>query len=53
MKDRKPRKSGSPAPKEKDIIRLEDLAPRGEVRGGGAKRLFGEEPVAPPDRRSE
>jgi hypothetical protein len=32
-------------------VRLEDLAPRKEVRGGNRKRLFGEEPSSNPDKR--
>ena len=45
MKDRKPRKARSPRPKGEEIVRLEDLAPPEDIRGGARKRVFGEEPI--------
>lgn len=36
------REKGSKPRKKDAVIRLEDLAPRQDVKGGGGKRLFGE-----------
>jgi hypothetical protein len=43
MKDKKP--AGSRREPQGKIVRLEDLLPRHEVKGGGRKRLFGQEPA--------
>lgn len=40
MSDKKPQKPAEPAPDE--VVLLEDLAPRKDVRGGAAKLRFGE-----------
>jgi hypothetical protein len=46
MRQRKLPKSGSTPPlKGEEIVRLEDLSPRADVKGGGRKRLFGQEPT--------
>jgi len=45
MKDQRPRRNRSRENQEPEIVRLEDLAPPEEVRGGGKKRVFGEEPL--------
>jgi len=49
--ERTPRKSAKSARSGDDLVRLEDLEPRKEVRGGSRKRLFGEEPSSTLDRR--
>jgi hypothetical protein len=48
--DRKAKGSPKGSP---DVVRLEDLAPRKEVRGGSRKKLFGEEFPAEPTRRNK
>jgi hypothetical protein len=45
MKERRPRRTHPREEPEPRIVRLEDLAPPEDVRGGGKKRIFGEEPV--------
>lgn len=51
MTERKPRKTRSPRTKDGEIVRLEDLAPPENVRGGVRKRLFGEETPRRPPRK--
>lgn len=51
MTERKPRKTRTTRTKEGEIVRLEDLAPPEDVRGGGRKRLFGEETPRRPPRK--
>jgi hypothetical protein len=51
MTERKPRKARSPRPKGEEIVRLEDLAPPADIRGGARKRVFGEEPLRRPKRK--
>jgi hypothetical protein len=36
-------------PERRDIVTLADLAPRREVTGGTARRVFGSEPLLSPD----
>lgn len=50
MKHRKPTRPASTG-KADEIIRLEDLAPREEAKGGRRKQLFGQEPSRRPGRR--
>lgn len=50
------RKSTRAAPSEEqdeEIVRLEDLTPREEPRGGRRKQLFGQEPTRRPGRRRD
>lgn len=49
--DRPLKKPEQPGGAEGEVVRLEDLVPRKEVRGGNRKRLFGEETSSGPDRR--
>lgn len=48
---RAPKNSAKSADSGGDVVRLEDLEPRKEVRGGARKRLFGEEASSTQDRR--
>ena len=41
------RKPGKPEDDKRRVVRLEDLAPRTDVRGGAGKVLFGERFEAP------
>jgi hypothetical protein len=50
MKHRKPSRSAA-ADKAEEIVRLEDLAPREETKGGERKQLFGQVPIRRPGRR--
>lgn len=40
-------------PKQRNVIFLRDLAPRGDVQGGAAKRVFGAPPAADGDGRTD
>jgi hypothetical protein len=51
MKDRKPTRTGT-GDKAQEIVRLEDLAPREEAKGGVRKRVFGQVLVRRPGPRA-
>jgi hypothetical protein len=51
MKDRKPTRAGT-SDKAQEIVRLEDLAPREDAKGGERKRLFGQVPIRRPGPRT-
>ncbi len=50
MKHRKPSRPVAPA-KTEEIVRLEDLAPREEAKGGERRQLFGQVLTRRPGRR--
>lgn len=51
MKHRKSRRSAETAEKDEEIVRLEDLSPREDAKGGERKQLFGQELTRRPRRR--
>lgn len=52
MKHRKAPRATTAADKDEEIVRLEDLTPREDAKGG-QKQLFGEQPRRRPGRRRD